>query len=102
MRIIKLMPDYFCYPLWEASPGLFGNIDPKTLPISHALQTQLLNWAKAFDDTLDMSDPGNAGFKDAKAAVDFNQEGSDLAKQLRIELGDEFAIIDKYERKPCN
>jgi len=41
VRIIKLMADYQCFPLWEASPGKVGNVDPNTLPISEGLK---LNW----------------------------------------------------------
>lgn len=99
MRAIKLMPDYFCYPLWEASPGKVGNIDPKTLPISPALQQQLLAWARLFDQTLDMNDPRSAGFKSEEAVITFNQTGATLATQLREELGAEYVIIEKFVRK---
>jgi hypothetical protein len=93
------MPDYFCYPLWEASPGEVGNIDPRTLPISRALQQQLVDWAKVFDDTLDMSDPHSAGFKSEEAIINFNKKGAYLAEQLRAELGGEYSIIEKFFRK---
>lgn len=57
MRVIKLMADYQCFPLWEASPGAVGNIDPKDLPISLSLQRELMVWAEKFDATLNMQDP---------------------------------------------
>jgi len=28
MKMIKLMPDYQCHPLWNVSPGEYGDIDP--------------------------------------------------------------------------
>ncbi|MEQ1345899.1 hypothetical protein [Acinetobacter seifertii] len=34
-KLIKLMPDYQCYPLWEYDEfGLVANLNPKDLPIS--------------------------------------------------------------------
>ena len=99
MRLIRLAPDYFCYPLWEASPGQTGDIDPKTLPISLVLQEQLINWAKVFDQILDMDDPGNnTGFASIEAVITFNRTGAALAKQLRSELGPEYTIIEKFLR----
>jgi hypothetical protein len=57
MRTIKVMADYQCFPLWEASPGEVGNIDPDDLPISHILKERLAAWARAFDATLSMDYP---------------------------------------------
>ena len=99
MKKVKLMPDYFCYPLWEASPGEFGNIDPSSLPISTALQEKLLDWSRTFDQTLDMDDPSSAGFKSEDTVIAFNRMGAELANQLREELGSEYAIIEKFVRK---
>jgi hypothetical protein len=49
MRSIKMMADYHCWPLWEASAGRVGNIDPRTLPISRDLVVQLESWARLYD-----------------------------------------------------
>jgi len=92
MRVIKLMADYQCFPLWEASPGEVGNIDPDELPISQELKARLASWARQFDETLNMDYPPDSGFEDAKAEADFKQEGLRLAGQLRTELGPEYEI----------
>ena len=49
MKTIKLMPDYQCYPLWDMTPGEYGDLDPMTLPIPELLQSQLMDWARVLD-----------------------------------------------------
>ena len=95
MRTIKLMADYHCYPLWEASPGEVGNIDPYTLPISATLQSHLLAWAAKFDATLNMDDPLSSGFQSRTEAEDFKSAGMALVEQLRMELGSEYKVVYK-------
>jgi len=95
MRTIKLMADYQCYPLWEASPGEVGNVDPGELPISSLLKEQLMMWAAKFDATLDMDDPANSGFESEKAADEFRNEGMALARQLQDELGAAYIVTSQ-------
>jgi hypothetical protein len=95
MRMIKLMADYQCYPLWEASPGVVGNVDPGELPISSLLKERLMAWAATFDATLDMDDPANSGFESEKAADEFRDEGMVLAQQLQDELGAAYLVTAK-------
>jgi hypothetical protein len=92
MRTIKLMPDYQCFPLWEASPGQVGNIDPKNLPISNDLRTQLIMWAETYDATLNMNDPACSGFQSDEAEAQFKRIGSKLGERLREELGQNFTV----------
>jgi hypothetical protein len=47
MKNIKLMADYQCHPLWNMSPGEYGDINPDDLPISQELKDQLNAWARA-------------------------------------------------------
>lgn len=93
MRIIKLMPDYFCFPLWEASPGMVGNIDPKTLPISIELREQLMRWAGLYDQGLDMDDPKNSVAMTEAELEAFELEGRKLGKDLQDELGPDFLVV---------
>lgn len=93
MRTIKLMADYQCFPLWKASPGEVGNIDPEGLPISEEIKVKLANWARQYDGTLNMDYPPDSGFETAEAEAEFKQEGLRLANQLRIELGPEYEVI---------
>jgi hypothetical protein len=92
MRTIKLMADYQCFPLWEASPGIVGNIDPEDLPISSSLQQRLMAWAEKYTATLDMDDPPCSGFESEQEASEFRQEGEVLVQCLREELGVSYAV----------
>ncbi len=95
MRTIKLMADYQCSPLWNISPGDYYNIDPDELPMSQGLRAKLMDWAQAFDATLNMADPlSSPGFTDEERAL-FQREGAELAKRLRDELGPDYSIISK-------
>ena len=92
MRTIKLMADYQCFPLWEASPGQVGNIDPKELPISDELKLQLLKWAQVYDGTLNRDDPTCSGFQSHEAEVEFKNLGNELGARLQAELGIDFNV----------
>jgi hypothetical protein len=95
VRAIKLMADYQCFPLWEASSGVVGNIDPSDLPISLSLQQRLIVWAEKFDATLDMNDPARSGFASEQVADEFRQEGEVLAQSLQQELGTAYIVTRK-------
>ncbi|WP_281246527.1 hypothetical protein [Desulfovibrio litoralis] len=41
MRKLKLMCDYYCYPLWDSESDEY-NIDPLSLNISQTLNAQLM------------------------------------------------------------
>ena len=95
MRTIKLMPDYQCHPLWEASPGMVGNIDPATLPISRELVARLAEWARLYDATLNVDDPVQSGFKHDAEKQAFIDVGNRLAEALQAELGDSYLVKAK-------
>lgn len=90
MRYIKLMPDYQCFPLWDMTPGEYGDLDPKMLPITELLKSQIMDWARVCDGALDMEDSANSGFTTTGAKDAFELEGMRLADQRREELGPEF------------
>ena len=92
MRIIKLMPDYQCFPIWDMTSAAYGDLDPKALPISELLQGRLMSWAQAYDGTLNLKDPSNSGFLTEDAKDAFEAEGVRLANRLREELGPQFVI----------
>lgn len=91
MKTLKLMPDYFCFPLWEVSPN-WGNINPDDLPLSNELKSDLLYWAKLYDETLDQDDPTSSGFENIQKKTEFKEKGIDLARRLRDEIGDVYII----------
>ena len=86
------MADYFCFPLWEASPDVGGNIDPKDLPISDVLRIRLLRWADVFDATLNRDDLARSGFVTDDALRRFAEEGALLLERLQRELGPRWEV----------
>jgi hypothetical protein len=92
MKSIKLMADYQCHPLWNMSPGEYGDINPDDLPISQGLKDQLHAWARVFDTTLNMDYPPDSGFESEEAETEFRRAGYRMAEQLRAELGPEFTV----------
>ncbi len=95
MRRVKLMPDYQCFPLWEAAGGTVGNIDPSSLPISQTLKDDLVQWAQSFDATLNLDDPAISGFQNIQEENAFIQLGNELGIRLQAELGQDFEVIVK-------
>lgn len=91
------MADYNCFPLWEASPGMVGNINPASLPISDVLQKKLLVWASRYDAILNIDDPAKSMFSSADAEDDFIAAGKDLVARLQKELGESFLVIDMLQ-----
>lgn len=87
------MADYHCHPLWEASPGEIGNIDPGSLPISSELRRDLVAWAHTYDDTLKVNDPAASGFPTDFAEAEFKQRGRELAERLQAELGKSSKVV---------
>ena len=94
MRTIKLMADYHSHPLWEASPGVVGNVDPGELPLSDELRQSLREWADDYDSTLNLSDPASSGFANIEDEASFKKRGHELAYRLKKELGTSFGIVE--------
>lgn len=92
MKLLKLMPDYQCYPLWNMSPGEYGDVNPADLPISKELQLGLVRWAAVYDGTLNLEYPPASGFASEEAEREFKQEGGRLAELLKNELGPDFVV----------
>jgi hypothetical protein len=90
VRKLKVMADSQCHPLWDMSPGMYGDVDPNKLPISAELKQEFADWARAFDETLDPSDPARSGFRSTGAEAAFKAKGVQLAEQLQNELGTDF------------
>lgn len=88
MSAIKLMCDYDCYPLWHHESDDVGVINPDELGLPEQLVKDLLAWADAYDDTLNMSDPIKSGFASQAAHEAFVEQGLALAQQLKQALPD--------------
>ncbi len=92
MKIIKVMADYYSFPLWNNSLGEVGNIDPESLPLSEELKDRLNNWSDKYDSILNNKDPASSDFETKEDELNFIQEGRELAKCLQKELGDAYEI----------
>lgn len=90
--MIKIMPDYNCYPLWQISDGLVININPGELPLSPELKGLLSDWQNKYDDTLNKMDPINSGFRTREDEMNFELQGLTIWKRLIREIGNEYVI----------
>lgn len=96
MKKIRLMPDYFCSPIWHNDEIEVGNIDLDELPISNQLKKELLSWADLFDKGLNMDDPSNSYWEE----FDYEQfisMGRSLLLKLRTELGFKYQVDYYYD-----
>jgi len=96
MKIIKLMPDYQCYPLWKTGDDA-GDINPNDFLISNKLKEDLFKWQSTYDQTLNMSNPAESGFHNEEAYLLFKKEGKFLQDRLQKELGSEYKVLYFYD-----
>src|SRR6478672_3670111 len=92
VRHIKLMADYYCYPLWGMEDPDLGDIDPRSLPLQQETILRLDHWADVYDNILNIDDPASAGFQTEAEREDWIQEGVLLWKRLQQELGPEYKV----------
>ncbi|WP_016760603.1 hypothetical protein [Leptospira weilii] len=89
---IKLMADYYCFPLWLYDSDDVGDIDPETLPISDILKRKLRSWSTCFDQILNLEDPASSNFKSEQDENQFNEEGELLWRLLQEELKGKYKV----------
>ena len=95
MKKLRLVTDYFCYPIFHddgASTGEYGDIDPHTLPISKELANDLIEWQGWFERGLDMDNPGNSVDMSFAEKELFKKQGYSLLERLKSELGSEYSV----------
>ena len=93
MPTIKVMADYRCFPLWHCGGDIVGDLDPAELPISKALQDDLMAWAEAYEESFDWDDPmASRPWTEAETAA-YRLAGDRLADRLRAELGPDWTVI---------
>lgn len=90
---IKLMCDYYCYPLWwTVGSGKAGDIDPETLPLKPQTIQRLQAWADKFNSILNEEDPASSGFAREADRQAFDREGISLWHQVISELEPEYEV----------
>ncbi|WEV49340.1 hypothetical protein OZX61_02300 [Acinetobacter sp. ESL0695] len=95
-KLIKLMPDYQCYAIWEYdNEGMIKNLNPESLNISKDLFERIESWTSKYDDTLCLDDPIKSGFSSLADEHNFKLLGESLAHDLKKELED-YEIIYEY------
>lgn len=90
MKIVKLMPDYGCFPLWyyDDSNSFIDNLplDSDIINISDSLIERLNKWSIDYDHTLNQDYPPDSGFNTEKDLKNFLIEGLSLWDALITEL----------------
>lgn len=66
---VKVMADYFCEPLWVSGPDLSSNVLPAELGLSPGLSRDLIQWADAFDNSIDHDNPAVRLWSDEEHAA---------------------------------
>jgi hypothetical protein len=107
-RIIRVMPDYGCSPLWNKSWDAtreeysieLDSLEVSTterLIVSDTLKEALRTWAHRFDATLNHEYPPDGGFSTVEEEQQFIMDGRHLALQLASELGGQYCVSYYYD-----
>lgn len=89
---IKVMADYYAYPLWAADEGLYGDFPPEQLGLSAELTSALNDWAEAFTSSLDPDRPGESRWSGEQHRA-HEAEARELAVRLARERPDRRIFI---------
>lgn len=81
---IKLDMDWCSWPTWGVDES--GDFNPKSLPISQELLSDLMAWRKAYQDNYDSSCPEKSDFPNQEAADNWSREGMRLWIRMINEL----------------
>lgn len=91
-KLMKLMADYQCFPLWEALDDGTHNVNPDDLPLTADLKSALRNWSASYDRTLNQEYPPDSGFASPAEEEAFEAEGRRLWKELQAQLDPEYKV----------
>lgn len=83
-HMIKVMADYGTHALWALDDDVYGDINPEVLDLSPELTRDLIAWAEAFSDSLDLDDPSESRWTEAECAAH-----AAMARPLAIRLARE-------------
>jgi hypothetical protein len=93
VRRVRLMADYFAFPLWAVASGepdatWSGMLSPEALPLSASLVEKLQHWADEHDELFD----SEFEWPSEEARTAWIDRGRQLALQLRAELGPAYEV----------
>ena len=83
-RSIKVMSDYGTHALWALDDDIYGDINPKVLDLSPELTRDLIAWAEAFSNSLDLDDPSESRWTETERSAH-----AAMARPLAIRLAHE-------------
>lgn len=84
---INISPEYNCYSLWiSVNNQIYQNVNSFELEISDLLKERITLWEEKYELTFDVDNPINSGFKTNEEEVEFENEGIELCKLLKLEL----------------
>jgi hypothetical protein len=92
-KIIKLMADYDCFPTWEVFDDGTENINPDSLDISDQLKKDLEVWSDAYDQTINIDDPGNSKLLNPDLEKKIETEGKRLWSELKKQLNPSYKVL---------
>ena len=92
-KVLKLMPDYDCYPLWISDRDGLDNVDPDAFEIPNELKISLHSWSNTYDKTLNLEDPFSSGFPNRESKENFDLRGKKLWHELKKYLGDKYLVV---------
>lgn len=91
--ILKIMPDYFCWPLWRSENGMYDNLHPEELGFPSHLCEALMQWSEEFDAILNQDDPAQSAFPNPEAKNAFVETGMRLAREVKALVQDRHVVL---------
>ena len=90
MAVLRVAPEWECWPLWDHETG--DNLDPTSLGLPTELATRIAVWDDQFQAIFNRDDPQASDFPSAEARTAWRAKGDALIQALRA-AG--FAVVDR-------
>ncbi|EAZ93063.1 hypothetical protein CY0110_03304 [Crocosphaera chwakensis CCY0110] len=97
VKKIKLMTEYYYYPLWDMDD--VDNIDPCKLPLQEETINSLLEWAETYNKILNINNPSASNFANPIEEEKFERKGLELWKKLQQELSANYQVFYFSEKQ---
>lgn len=89
---VRLWAAYLEEPVTMRDYGRLAHFEVKSLPISTALQEDLLAWDEQYQNTFDSEYPPDSDFESSDLRDAHNKQGIELSARLQDELGTEYEV----------